>query len=839
MNFPRENKSLGEEYVTSSALIMFLEVKMFRDKYVRDYLNQINRGGTVEVSFAKPGEKSPFVYSYYYSELKPDLFVSLISKDLSFAVCPGIKMDKLVSNTIDSNKSVKRFTKDDMKPVVNLLTFDIDLKNQVLGFSEMAENEKKAVCKLIVEKNIERIKNSNYITAILYTGGGVHIQGFLKEAICEDDSSLYKDVYSKIQQKIKDEIFDSKYNFDSSCSNIARLFRLPLSKNMKYDNGGIKGEILFYEQGRFADELYLSTRENTKKQKISINNKKKNLKKTSTKKFRDWARSLNAKKGARSNTCTMLCREGLAQKVSIEVIKEEVLLFQKNVDDPRDRFDEKEALSILDNQVRYSKSQVFQKRVDLNDKLSALEASRMILSYWLSNGVRAIYTNGDYYLYNGKIYEKYSRDSFKSYLMGQLQDVEELNTFCTSKGLQNVLDNIKAEIILNVSPIENQPFQKQFDGKSTYLNLNNGILKISQLDDGIDLALLSHSSDYFMTKILKYDYNPDASCEKFKVILNEILDDKEKINLCQEMFGMAFNLNSLYEVFFALLGEGGNGKGVIRAIMGELIGEDKISSLPLGELTHKKPFNLASLYGKWINFPTETENVKHTDVETIKKIVSGEKVWADKKFKDPFEFFPFCTLIFSSNSIPSFNDESRAIWRRLKIIRLNQVISEEKKDVRLRDSNYWEKSNELSGILNWALEGLSRVLKNKGFTTPKGMYEEIENIKIVGNHISHFIELYLEEGTGRVSPSEIFDLYLDFCTDQGESPASQSYLTTKIKEKFKSVTQDQNPSIVKGKSKGRKKQRFLNGLRLKPDTEDLVRNTRNIENVINISNRNF
>ena len=106
------------------------------------------------------------------------------------------------------------------------------------------------------------------------------------------------------------------------------------------------------------------------------------------------------------------------------------------------------------------------------------------------------------------------------------------------------------------------------------------------------------------------------------------------------------------------------------------------------------------------------------------------------KFKNPIEFRPIAKHIFSMNEIPIIVDKTYALQRRLIILRFNQVFKGKKRDKFLED----KLSEELSGILNWCLEGLHRVLKNKEIYVSDQMEKDKRDFMKQVNPIILFVE---------------------------------------------------------------------------------------------------
>lgn len=65
-------------------------------------------------------------------------------------------------------------------------------------------------------------------------------------------------------------------------------------------------------------------------------------------------------------------------------------------------------------------------------------------------------------------------------------------------------------------------------------------------------------------------------------------------------------------------------------------------------------------------------------------LTSGDRISAERKGQDPFNFTPFAKLVFSANEIPELEDKTYSIWRRLILLEFSNVF-EENKNVNLID----------------------------------------------------------------------------------------------------------------------------------------------------------
>ena len=144
----------------------------------------------------------------------------------------------------------------------------------------------------------------------------------------------------------------------------------------------------------------------------------------------------------------------------------------------------------------------------------------------------------------------------------------------------------------------------------------------------------------------------------------------------------------------------------------------------------------------------------------------------EKKNKNPFSFQSSARLLFSCNSIPkNYGDRSEGFYRRLIIMRFNNMVPAEK-----RDPNLIEKFRlEADGIFLFALEGLKRLMKNQfTFSETDVNRAELQQYREESDSVLLFIRDCCETGEDYVVGStELFNAYKDYCEECGLKPYSQ------------------------------------------------------------------
>lgn len=305
------------------------------------------------------------------------------------------------------------------------------------------------------------------------------------------------------------------------------------------------------------------------------------------------------------------------------------------------------------------------------------------------------------------------------------------------------------------------------DSNYTCINTNNGTYKFYKGKG----KLYPHDKKDNLHYVLPFDYLPEATCPIFIDYLEYCLPDEEKRKVIQEFLGYVFTPNEVcnLEKCLLLYGEGSNGKSVLYRVINELLGKENISSYSIPQLTDKQKgeYYTVNLQNKLLNYCSDTKGA-FDDTGVFKQLVSGEKVTGRHPAGRPIEFVNNAKFIFNVNVLPTTPENVYGFFRRFEIIDFSVTVEEEKKDRQLPSKII---DNELSGVFNWILEGLDRLLKNKKLTDCKANTETLERFKIKSNNVLEFL---MDEGFEVVTNiehgqifNELYQNYVSWINENG------------------------------------------------------------------------
>ena len=302
--------------------------------------------------------------------------------------------------------------------------------------------------------------------------------------------------------------------------------------------------------------------------------------------------------------------------------------------------------------------------------------------------------------------------------------------------------------------------EKARDDHVKYLTLQNGLFDLGEE------TLLSHTPDIFTTNLLPYDYDPSAECPLWLKYLDDIfMEDDDKITFAQEAVGYAFLKAIPKPALLFLIGSGSNGKSVFVDTITNLFGEENACSISLNSLSNE--YYTLGLFGKMINISSETPHKKQINTDMVKAVVAGDWISGREPYMAPTKFRPYAKHFLAMNQIPSIDDVSHGMWRRIYILEFLRTFSEHEMDVHLTD----KLKDELSGIFNWALAGYKRLRENKYiFSNGISLQKSKQYYKGQSNSVFAFLSKNLKktEEDNRILLKDSYSSYESFCVSEGE-----------------------------------------------------------------------
>lgn len=302
---------------------------------------------------------------------------------------------------------------------------------------------------------------------------------------------------------------------------------------------------------------------------------------------------------------------------------------------------------------------------------------------------------------------------------------------------------------------------------ANYIAFSNGIYNIA------DGSFTDFSPEMVITNKIPWEYNPDAYSEDADGVLNRIAcNDTEIRSLLEEAIGYCFYRRNELRKSFILTGDKANGKSTFLSMIQNLLGETNIAALDLKELGDR--FKTAELFGKLANIGDDIGDEFIGNAAVFKKLVTGDRVSAERKGQNPFEFNNYSKFLFSANNIPRIKDKTGAVLDRLIIIPFNARFSKDDPNFDPYIKYKLQAPEVMEYLIVLGLQGLNRVLINDAFTKSAAVQQEMDDYEETNNPIlSFFRECEQEEFQIENEPTnKVYKRYQEFCLANSMQPMS-------------------------------------------------------------------
>ena len=316
------------------------------------------------------------------------------------------------------------------------------------------------------------------------------------------------------------------------------------------------------------------------------------------------------------------------------------------------------------------------------------------------------------------------------------------------------------------------------------INLVNGTYEITPTS----AHLREFRREDFLTYQLPFDYDPAASAPLWQTFLDRVLPDKARQKVLAEYLGYVFTRLKL-EKTLILYGSGANGKSVVFDITNALFGRENVTNYSLHSLCND--YHRAKLENKLINFSSEISARLEADI--FKKLTSGEPIEARLPYDQPFIMSRYARLAFNCNELPRDLEHTEAFFRRFLLLPFDVTIAEEEQDKRLAEKII---KSELSGIFNWVLEGLQRLLQQESFTPCEASRKALDQYRKESDSVAMFLaEENYKQSTDFTEGKVLYQHYKSYCLDNGYRPLGRNNFYKRL-ETNKVVTQRLDVGLV-------------------------------------------
>lgn len=321
-----------------------------------------------------------------------------------------------------------------------------------------------------------------------------------------------------------------------------------------------------------------------------------------------------------------------------------------------------------------------------------------------------------------------------------------------------------------------------FDCSLHLLNFANGTVDLRTGE------LRPHARTDMITRLIPYNYVPDARCCCFKAFLSRLMgyapDAEEavlraaddKLDYLQIALGYSVSGETREKVVFVAHGTGDNGKTTLLSIVRELLREYSVT-IGLDILTSKDhgDNNVAAaramLRGVRFANSNETEEGQRLSPARLKRICQGPggEIEACRKYENPITFPETHKLWVDANHRPEVPASDAAAWNRLHLIPFSVSIPKSEQDRNLKAKLL---SHEPEGILAWLVAGAVRWYA-EGLPSSQTIADATRQWRDDVDRLKAFLEEATEKQTGAWIPNKnLFEAYKTWCEENNERAVS-------------------------------------------------------------------
>ncbi|MBX3543594.1 DNA primase family protein [Chelatococcus sp.] len=283
----------------------------------------------------------------------------------------------------------------------------------------------------------------------------------------------------------------------------------------------------------------------------------------------------------------------------------------------------------------------------------------------------------------------------------------------------------------------------------------------------VAMRLVPHDRMHLIAKIAPVAFDRRARCRRFMRFLRRFQPDRRQRKFLQEAVGRALIGGATTQVLIFLYGDGANGKSAFMETIAELLGAyagrlkpESISGLTEGRGDQATP-DFARLAGKRFVAIAELPRGAPLREGLVKTMTGGEPMPVRHLNKGFFDLLPEFIPFMSGNDLPEVGGLDHGIWRRLKFVHWPVTLDEgEQRPLHDVVNEFLE---EAPGILNWAIEGALRFLRD-GLRDPPTVAALTAAHRSDLDPVGAFLAACVKKRPGsQVQARTMYEAFVSFC----------------------------------------------------------------------------
>lgn len=286
--------------------------------------------------------------------------------------------------------------------------------------------------------------------------------------------------------------------------------------------------------------------------------------------------------------------------------------------------------------------------------------------------------------------------------------------------------------------------QSQFDLDDMTFAVKNGVVDLRT-----GKFRMATSTEY-LTRQAGANYpenSKDYECKLWLKFLEDVQPNPEVRMWLQRFAGYCLTGLTNEQILTVFHGDGANGKSVfietLKQVLGSYSAHVQFETFCESGNNNSIRNDIARLDKVRLAVAAEGNEGNNLDEGLVKQLTGCDEITARYLHREYFTFTPRFKIVLVTNHKPVIKGTDNGIWRRVMLVPWQETIAKDKVDLFLLN----KLAAERSGILAWALEGLSSYLIN-GLNPPKAL---------------------IDANSGYRKDSDVVGLWIDECCNVGSS----------------------------------------------------------------------
>jgi phage/plasmid-associated DNA primase len=397
--------------------------------------------------------------------------------------------------------------------------------------------------------------------------------------------------------------------------------------------------------------------------------------------------------------------------------------------------------------------------------------------------------------------------------------------------VREVIGRIQRENLISIEDFERRPDLFMDGNGNVFSSTSRKFEDVSNQKD----VIVMHKIDAIFDPSIPIPPEWEALVER------TIPHDEERLTF-QEHMGSGFYRQMVYDKTYIIIGGTRNGKTTIGEIIERVAGKNNVSHITLQDMAETfRPYDLLM---KLYNFGDDISKDAMKDGSVFKALNGGASIYVEKKYMQGFNAGIYAKQFYGCNTLPPAPDKNDdGYYSKILLgsaphtfLLPNEIGPDGLLDGQYNaDPDLVEKMTTdpkmLSGILNWMLEGLARLMTQKGYSLKMTLEEgkvRYDAMAATTEDLTKLINQICNTSlSAKMRKADLFELTKRYCTARKIPSPSLTGFNKTLKNigydpKFQ-VKDYPVPPQVDMKDKDTKKPYIIKGLELKNNWADVMK----------------